>query len=66
MSVFVRQEKITVRMGLQSDPIDLTKMRLMCINNRVRYKSHACLLPLKTIRNLVVNLFTHDTGLITE
>ena len=28
MSVFVRQEKITVRMGLQSDPIDPTKTRL--------------------------------------
>ena len=28
MSVFVRQEKITFRMGLQSDPIDLTKTRL--------------------------------------
>ena len=30
MSVFVRQEKITVRFGLQSDPIDPTKTRL-CI-----------------------------------
>ena len=29
MSVFVRQEKITVRMGLPSDPIDPTKTRLM-------------------------------------
>ena len=29
MSVFVRQEKITVRMGLQSDPIDPTKTCLM-------------------------------------
>ena len=31
ISVFVRQEKITVRMGLQSDPIDLTKTRLLFI-----------------------------------
>ena len=29
MSVFVRQEKITVRMGLQSDPTDPTKTRLL-------------------------------------
>ena len=38
MSVFVRQEKITVGMGLQSDPIDLTKTRLYCllvISNRL-------------------------------
>ena len=28
MSVFVRQEKITVRIEFQSDPIDPTKMRL--------------------------------------
>ena len=28
MSVFDRQEKIKVRMGLQFDPIDLTKTRL--------------------------------------
>ena len=30
MSVFVSQEKITVQMGLQSDPIDPTKMHLNC------------------------------------
>ena len=29
MSVFVRQNKITVRIGFQSDPIDRTKTRLM-------------------------------------
>ena len=29
MSVFVRQEKIMVRTGLQSDPIDPTKTRLL-------------------------------------
>ena len=29
MSVFVRQEKITVRIGFQSDPIGRTKTRLM-------------------------------------
>ena len=28
MSVFVRQEKFTVRIGFQSDPIDPTKTRL--------------------------------------
>ena len=34
MSVFVRQEKITVRMGLQSDPIDPTKTRLILQKQR--------------------------------
>ena len=32
MSVFVRQEKITVRIGLQSDPIDPTKTRLIFLS----------------------------------
>ena len=31
MSVFVRQEKITVRIGLQSDPTDPTKTRLRMV-----------------------------------
>ena len=33
MLVFVKQEKITVRIGFQSDPIDWTKTRLMKVVN---------------------------------
>ena len=35
MSVFVRQGKIAVRIGFQSDPIDRTKMRLWFANSHI-------------------------------
>ena len=44
MSVFVRQGKITVRMGLQSDPIDPTKTRL---KNTIVRRTVDKLLPLE-------------------